>query len=67
MISIAVGAVVTESGENVGQAASSGGNLIKLERMWRVKWHNRGGRGYKEKAGERVGRIGQPNWRPLWD
>ena len=29
MISIAVGAVVTESGENVGQAASSGGNLIK--------------------------------------
>ena len=41
MISIAVGAVVTESGENVGQAASSGGNLIKLERTWRVKWHNR--------------------------
>lgn len=42
MISIAVGAVVTESGENVGLAASSGDNLIKLERTWRVKWHNRG-------------------------
>ena len=42
MISIALGAVVTESGENVRQTASSGDNLIKLERTWRVKWHNRG-------------------------
>lgn len=67
MISIVVSAVVTESGENVGLAASSGDNLIKLERTWRVKWHNRGVGGYKEKAGERVGRVGQPSWCHLWD
>ena len=42
MTSIAVGAVVKESGENVGLAASSGDNLIKLERTWRFKWYNRG-------------------------
>ena len=68
MISIAVGAVVTESGENVRQTASSGDNSIKLERMWLVKWHNRGvGDIYKGKAGERVGRIKQPSWCHLWD
>ena len=41
MISIAVGAVVTESGENVRQTASSGDNSIKLERTWLIKWHKR--------------------------
>ena len=67
MISIAVGAVVTESGEKVRQTAS---RLVITRSSLSVRGLSSGiigGRGYKGKADERAGRIEQPSWCHLWD